>query len=125
MGHPHVGRVVREAEDPRRGGEQRAGGDVDQVVHGHRGDLPEAELVVREQAVGDQPDAEHDRHDRRGGVLGELEDPRCGDERGADDVVERRVELRRDEAHRDSFRDVLGSRLIRTAGCFGSSRRQC
>jgi hypothetical protein len=36
-------------------------------------------------------------------VLGELEDPRRGDERDADDVVERRVELRRDEAHVDSF----------------------
>jgi hypothetical protein len=38
-----------------------------------------AELVVGEQAVSDQADAEHDRNDRRGGVVGELEDPRCRD----------------------------------------------
>ena len=32
-------------------------------------------------------------------MLGELEDPRRCDQRDADDVVERRVELGRDEAH--------------------------
>src|SRR5512133_395060 len=67
---------------------------------GHRGDLPKTELVVREQAVGDQADPEYDRDDRRGGVLREPKDPRSGDQRGADDVVERGVEPRRDEAHR-------------------------
>jgi hypothetical protein len=35
--------------------------DVDQVAHGHRRDLPDPELVVGEQAVDDQTDAEHDR----------------------------------------------------------------
>ena len=74
-------------------------------MHRHGGDLPDAELVVGDEAVGDQADPEHDRNDRRGRVLRELEDPRCGDESGAHDVVERRVELRRDEAHRNSLVD--------------------
>jgi len=80
-----------------------------------RGD---AELVVREQAVGDQTDAEDDRHDRRRGVLREHEDPRCGDQRCADDVVERRMELRRDEAPCHCFVVVA---LIRTACGLGSA----
>ena len=54
---------------------------------------PDAELVVREEAVGDEPDPEHDRNHRRSRVLGELEDPRSCDQRNADDVVERRVKL--------------------------------
>src|SRR3954453_19070177 len=96
---PHVRGLVGEAEEPRRQREQRAGDDVDDVVDCHRRDLPDAELVVGEQAVADQPDSEHDRNDGRGGVLRELEDPRCGDEGDADDVVERRVDASRDEAH--------------------------
>ena len=44
-------------------------------------------------------DAEHDRDHRRGRVAGELEDPRCRDEQGADDVVQRRVIPGWDEAH--------------------------
>ena len=38
---PHVRGVVREAEEPRRRREQRAGRDVDQVVDGHRSELDE------------------------------------------------------------------------------------
>src|SRR5580765_3568998 len=83
---PDLRAVVREAEQPRRDGEQRAGADVEQVVHGHRGDLPDAELVVREQAVRDQADAEHDREHRRRRVVRELEDPRRRDQERADDV---------------------------------------
>jgi hypothetical protein len=104
---PDVGRLVGEAEQEGRQRQKRAGDHVDQVVHGHRRDLPDAELVVGDQAVGDQPEPEHDRDDRCRRVLRESKEPRRGDQRNANDVVERRVELRRDETHCSSFRDGL------------------
>src|SRR5262245_42805737 len=97
---PIVRALVGEPEDPRRGSQKRAGDHVDQVVNGHRRDLPEAELVVREQAVDDEPNAEHDGDGRRGRVTGELEDPRCGHQDRPDDVIKGRVPAGGDETHR-------------------------
>lgn len=68
-------------------------------MHRHREDSEGTELVIREQAVQDQPEPEHDRYDRSRGAVGELEDPRSGDKRHADDVVEESVNPRRNEAH--------------------------
>src|SRR5262245_41702484 len=45
MRGPDVRRLVRKAEDPRRGREQCSCSDVVQVVHAHRKDAPDAELV--------------------------------------------------------------------------------
>jgi hypothetical protein len=66
---PNLRAIIGEVEDPRRRHEKGARHDVDQVVHRHRGDLPNAELVVRDQAVGDQAGAEHDRDHGRAGVV--------------------------------------------------------
>src|SRR5579883_359597 len=119
---PGVGGVFVEAENEGRESQQSGGYEVENEMHGHR-DQPQGRdtaLVVGQQAVDDEADAKHHRHDdSRAADRIEVEDEGSRDQENAANIVENAVQPCWDKTNTVHKFCVLSFRLL----C--KSRRVC